>query len=143
MGSRGPVGKRSDQRVRRNKENQDTEQVSVSGTVEPPSLGFSPDNELTMELYESVLASGYTHTYEPSDWHVLRFLLFNVDTYITQISESGKVNAHALSELMSGFGSLLMTEGERRRLKMEIQREESKPSADVAVMNDYKKMFGI
>ena len=144
MGQRGPIGKRSDQKMghRTKAELAGTEKFSMEGTVEVPDLDLGEVHPLVRDLYNSLKESGQSHFYEPSDWQVARIVCQQLNRYLC----GGKQNSQMFGELMSAFGSLMMTEGDRRRLKLEIDRagtDDSAEKAHVAVMDDYrKKAFG-
>lgn len=118
MGSRGPVPKRSDQRVRRNKDDVPLEKVTAIGVVPIPPLGLDDPHPLTTDLYESLSASAQSKYYEPSDWQYARFTLYWVD----RLLKSPKPSSMILSEVNSMFTDLLVSEGARRRVRLEVER---------------------
>jgi hypothetical protein len=120
MGSRGPIPKRSDLRMGHPHEAQnpaDVTRVQLNGVVEPPELGFEPDHEIVAEIWESVKLSGQSIFYEPSDWTMLKFWLMQLETYL---NHPGR--ATMLDVIASNLSAFLLTEGDRRRMKMEIDR---------------------
>lgn len=120
MGTRGPIPKRSDLRMGHPHEAQnpqDLTRVQVMGVVEAPPLGFEPDHEIVTEIWESVKASGQSIFYEPSDWTMLKFWLMQLNNYL-----SGTAKATMLDVIASNLSNFLLTEGDRRRMKMEIDR---------------------
>lgn len=141
MGTRGPIPKRSEERVRRNKSDIEIDKIEVSGPVEAPDLGFTPRSDIATELWESVKASGYTAYYEPSDWQVLRFVILNLDNYAANLEAGKPASSKMLAELMAAFSTLLLTEGDRRRLRIEVSRDTNKPSASITDISDYREMF--
>jgi hypothetical protein len=56
MGSRGPMSKRSDQRVRRNKDDggAEVEKLAAVGPVEIPDLNIEDPHPLIIDFYESL-----------------------------------------------------------------------------------------
>jgi|SRR5699024_2248217 len=121
MGSRGPVRKRDDERVRRNKPEVETTKVPVIGKVSAPELGLDDPHPIVVDLYESLNDSAQSRFYEPSDWQTARFILHFAD----QLMKSPKPNGQILSSVMSAFSDLLVTEGSRRRVQLEIERAEA------------------
>ncbi|GAB4584419.1 hypothetical protein Ntsu_22510 [Nocardia sp. IFM 10818] len=121
MGSRGPVPKRSDQRVRRNKDEVPVESVSALGTVKIPELGFDDPHPLIVDLFRSLSSSAQSKYYEPSDWQFARFTLH----FANQLLKSGRPSAQLLAAVNQALTDLLVTEGSRRRVRLEIERNQS------------------
>lgn len=71
MGTRGPIGKRDEERVRRNINENPTETIQVIGPVEIPDLGdvshLGETHPLIEEMYESIKKSAAVKYYEPTD----------------------------------------------------------------------------
>lgn len=135
MGTRGPVPKRSEQRVRRNKEDVPVEKVSAIGTVVPPDLDLGSDwplHPLVQSLYESLKDSAQSRYYEPSDWQLARFALH----FANQLLWSPKPSAQLLAEVTGMLSDLLVSEGDRRRVRLEIERGADKPDAEVIPISD-------
>lgn len=127
--TRGPVPKRSDQRRRRN--NTGTVQAPAGdNTPTPPPLrpGLHP---LAVAWYESLPRSGQSRYYEPSDWMHAQL----VAEAIAAFAETPK--ASMLAAIMSAASNLLVTEGDRRRLRLEMLKaaptDEDEQAADDAV----------
>ncbi|WP_459957299.1 phage terminase small subunit [Nocardia sp. IFM 10818] len=121
LGSRGPVPKRSDQRVRRNKDEVPVESVSALGTVKIPELGFDDPHPLIVDLFRSLSSSAQSKYYEPSDWQFARFTLH----FANQLLKSGRPSAQLLAAVNQALTDLLVTEGSRRRVRLEIERNQS------------------
>ncbi|OLT13068.1 hypothetical protein BJF79_03695 [Actinomadura sp. CNU-125] len=125
MGARGPIGKRSDQRHghRTKAEQENVTKVEVdAGTV--PAM--EPDehwHEIAREWFRSLGESGQAVFYEPSDWQTARF----VAEAMSRNLEAGRFSAQLFAAVLSGMSSLLTTEGDRRRLRIELERA---PKAD-------------
>lgn len=127
MGTRGPVGKRSDQKVRRNKTGEDgiaTDKIEMVGPVDVPKLDLNfPPHPLVQSLWESLPDSGQTRYWEPSDWQYARVALYALDDLLTK-SPKG-ISAMKLTAVDGMLKSLLLTEGERRRVKIEVERNQN------------------
>ncbi|AAN01758.1 tail protein [Mycobacterium phage Microwolf] len=121
VGERGPVRKRSDQRVRRNKDAVPTEKVTAIGTVPIPELGFDDPHPIVRDLYRSLTESAQRRYYEPSDWQYARTALHFLDGLL----KSPKPNGQLLTTVNSMLSSLLVSEGDRRRVQLEIERKEA------------------
>lgn len=120
--SGGPVPNRSDQRRRRNKVDIDRAPVSVAdGVVRGPE---APDglSGLARKWYESLRTSGQSIYYADSDWTSALIIARAIEKF------EERPTAHMLTAILSGFGSLAATEGDRRRLRIELERA---PEVDV------------
>lgn len=119
MGVRGPVPKRSDERVRRNRPDVPVESVSVIGAVVVPELGFEDPHPLTVDLYRSLGESAQARFYEPSDYQVARAVLHFLDLEF----KKGRPSAQMVAALFSQLSDLLVSEGARRRVRLEVERQ--------------------
>lgn len=136
----GPVGKRSDQRRRRNKP--EGAQLSVAPAAPEveapePSEAWHP---LMVDWYRSLINSGQSSFYEPSDWQMARLAAH----IMSQELNSGElVKAATVKEFQAIANNLMTTEGARRKLRVELQRGPQSVVEDesVSVMADYKEMF--
>ena len=118
----GPVPKRSDQRVRRNKPDVETDTIEMIGVVEVPPLGLADPHPLVEDLYCSLADSGQAQYYEPSDWEFARVMCHFLDRQVKSSKPSGQL----LAVLHSMMTDLLIAEGARRRVRLEIEREQAK-----------------
>ena len=132
----GPVPKRSDQRRRRNKS--DVEVVTTTGarTVSVPRMAASW-HPIAKRLWKSLKESGQAEFYEPSDWAFAYSLMDDLSHY----KNSEKRSAVALQTIYSSFERLLVTEGDRRRARVELERggESQSDPAKVAIMDQYRR----
>jgi hypothetical protein len=115
MSGDGPIPKRSAERRRRNKVATDTTAPATALTVEVPNADPSW-HPLAVGWYESLKISGQSQFYEPSDWAAAQVAAW----YITELVR--KPSSVAFSAAWSAMGALLTTEGERRRVRLEIER---------------------
>lgn len=136
-GTRGPIGKRSETRIRRNKATDGgiTTAPGAQNVVMP-----EPNDEWVdwvWEWYVSLAESGQAIYYEPSDWMVAYTMAvwlndLQRDHYLgmrtlergvqeaffgTKPMTSGDITA-----FLKGCAVLGATEGDRRRLRIELQR---------------------
>jgi hypothetical protein len=131
MGARGPVPKRSDERVRRNKPDVEVEKVSAIGCVRAPELGFVDPHPMTVDLFASLSVSAQARFYEPSDYEMARSVLFFLD----QQFKASRPSAQMVAALLAQLSDLLVTEGARRRVRLEVERSVSDAQViDVAGM---------
>lgn len=121
----GPIPKRSDERIRRNKPEIPIDKVSAIGVVPIPELDLPDCHPLTRQMYQSLLDSAQSRYFEPSDW---AFALFTM-RFVDGLLQSARPSALMLGQVNTMLSSLLMTEADRRRMRLEVER--NKPSAEV------------
>jgi hypothetical protein len=135
----GPPPKRSSQRRRRNAV--DIDHVELAGTVDAPDLDVEDAHPLAVNLYESLKASGQARWYEPSDWARAQLLVWS----LSKMLNTGRPSAMLLAALQKDMDALLVSEAERRRVRMEIERgapDDSAERAKVAQMEKYRRAAG-
>lgn len=131
-GLTGPIPKRSEERVRRNTPDVEIDKVTAIGPVKIPPLNIPDAHPFVTELYEAMKKSAQKRYFEPSDWatakitlHLLNKMLWNPNPSAMMIS--------AMDTMMS---KLLLTEGDRRRVRIEIERKTSGGDAAVVPISD-------
>lgn len=77
--------------------------------------------------YVSLAASGQSQFYENSDVATAYFVAEAMDRNLKQ----GRFSGQLFASIMSSMGDLLVTEGARRRAKLELQREIKPPDTEV------------
>ena len=136
----GPLPKRSEERTRRNKpENEGGVALSkgerVAFKVPPPDRNWAPRAK---DWYKSLSRSGMRDYYELSDYEMARVLCDALTTYYDRPS------AMMLATILQGMTSLGVTEGERRRMRIELEdpKELSTP-ASVTAIDTYRAQLGV
>ena len=114
--TRGPIPKRTEQRRRRNQD-APVDRAAAGPRVSPPPLreGLC---DLAVEWYGSLAQSGQSQFYELSDWLMAQVIAEAIDEF------ASKPSGPLLSQILSGSSVLLATEGDRRRLRLELVRDE-------------------
>lgn len=138
--TRGPVPKRSDQRRRRNKPEVDPTTIEASGEVVKPDAVESW-HPIARDWYDSLAESAQSRFYEPSDWHSARFAA-DVMSRVASGEQVASSEVAAMAKLMS---ELLVTEGARRRARMEIERSRSSAAEagkGVTAIDEYRQRLG-
>lgn len=138
MADKGPVPKRDEDRIRRNKPDVPTLTVEMIGDVEIPELDIDNPHPLITDLYNSLKESGQAKYYEPSDWQIARFCLH----FANQLVWSGKPSSVMLQQVTGMLSDLLVSEAQRRRVRMEVQRS----TAEAEVINladEMRKRFEV
>jgi hypothetical protein len=137
MAGSGPVPKRSDERIRRNKPEIEITKIEAVGEVEQPELGIPDPHPIVEDLWNSLAESGQTRYYEPSDWSYMRFILHFCDGLVKSSRPSGQM----LATISSAMSDLLVSEGSRRRVRMEIEREAAANQV-IDISKELKKRMG-
>lgn len=152
MGEHGPIPKRSEERRRRNTTDSEgapneTEKVVVAdGPAEPLPI-TEHWHDYAKEFYQACIDSAQSRFYEPSDWAALK-MACEVQSRLLKPAPMKMTNAEGdeyiewvvqpikgadLSALNKVWSSLMVTEGDRRRLRLEIERGADKPREAVTV----------
>lgn len=145
MGARGPIGKRSEERMgHRSKAEMDSITKAPSGPPEdlPDLPAPDPDwDDIATGWYLSLRESGQAVFYQPSDWAVARYAA-ELMSRVLDCSERGP-NGQLVAALNSVMSSLLTTEGDRRRARMELERKApDRKLAAVTPMDAYRDLAG-
>ncbi|MFY1688168.1 hypothetical protein [Plantactinospora sp. WMMB782] len=152
MGQRGPVPNRSDDLARpRERKGGDTQPVT-KGKARPifwpePDPDWHP---IALMLWESCQISGQADFYQQSDIALLYSLCedlshYKTSTYVDKdgVERTAKRSGQMLQTIYSSFERLLIAEGDRRRVRLELDEEEQGEDASVTVMDDYKRGLGL
>jgi len=156
VGTRGPVPKRSIERRRRNADGA-TDAVTIIGEVRVPPVpqGLHP---IARRMYASLRDSGQSSFYEPSDWEAAR-LAATVTTDMLWMPQQldrqakprkgsdgkvlprrprARISAELLAAVWKMWTDLMITEGARRRARLEIVRELSAGDRGVDHLASYR-----
>jgi hypothetical protein len=129
----GPVPKRSSERGRQPYDNV-IDKVHAFGVVKKPELGLGDGvHPLITDFWESVGESAQSRYYEASDWQYLRITLH----FLNKLLNTGKPSAQMLTVVNQMLTDLLVSEGSRRRVRMEIERNVTNQDAEVKNISDY------
>lgn len=146
MAGNGPPPKRSEERRRRNKTDSAGRpyEDAVEAVVIDQAAEFaaevvvpSPDpawHQIARMLWDSITKSGQSMWYEPSDWAVAYLtcesLSRDLNPQVVGITETGEVvkdviplKGASLSAYQKTFTSLLLNEADRRKLRLELKRQ--------------------
>lgn len=142
----GPVPKRSDQRDPSANSGKIIEKVQAFGVVKQPKLGLDGEiHPIITDFWNSTSESAQSRYYEASDWQYLRVALH----FLNRLLITSKPSAQMLTVVNQMLTDLLVSEGSRRRVRMEIEREQAKSNVvnisdyfrDLANKNDLGDMF--
>jgi hypothetical protein len=140
-GARGPVPKRTDQRRRTNKDPAGPVTKGAAAPRVTVPAASSEWNSIARRWYASLKLSGESQWYEPSDW----MHAWVSAEMLSRMLEADKLSAMLYASWSSDTARLLVTEGDRRRLRMELEREKAAdPDADagVAQMDAWRARLG-
>jgi hypothetical protein len=141
----GPPPKKDSERRRRNKSPENEGSLSsipatvvnvddlLVGEVEIPEVDETW-HPIARQVYESVMRSGQVIWMEPSDWSVLYLMCESIsrdlNPQVVGITEEGDVvkdyiplKGASLNAYTKTMASLMMLEGDRRRLRIELERQ--------------------
>ncbi|WP_432078684.1 hypothetical protein [Streptomyces sp. YPW6] len=142
MGNRGPVPNREDD-LARPRSRKGTDQQSVTKGEMKPVKVPNADREwhpIARRLWDSLKSSGQADFYQNSDWAFAYSLCEDLSHY----KKSGKRSGQMLQTIYSAFERLLVAEGDRRRVRIELSEpEDEQDSAAVVAIADYKKALGL
>lgn len=140
MGKPGPVPERksnlSGHRSRDELDGETVSRVFIPTKVRQPKWD-EKWHPIAIRLYRATLESGQCKWYEPSDYALLFFACDEISHYM----DSGRT-AMKLQVINQMLTNLLITEGERRRVQMEIDRGDDAPDEDAAAMAAYAGIAG-
>jgi len=127
VGQRGPVPKRDSERIRRNIPENPTVTVVATGRVDVPELGdishLGEVHPLVEDMYQSIKDSAATSYYEATDWAYARLTMHTLNAELISAKQLGKpIGAMKLTAITGMLSALLLTEGDRRRVRLEIER---------------------
>jgi hypothetical protein len=116
----GPVPKRSEERVRRNAEVIPIDKLVAAGLVIAPNLALDDPHPMVVNFYDSLKESAQAKYYEPSDWEYARYVMYFINKLLRQ---GDKPSAVMFAAVNAALSNLLVTEGDRRRVRIEVERE--------------------
>jgi len=140
VGTRGPAPKRTDQRRRQNKPEIPVTTAAASAKAEMPAPddGWHP---LARDMYASLAQSGQSAFFEPSDWQAARLAA----EATSRLLKSDRFSAVLLAAVNSMWSGLLMTEADRRRLRIELEKPKEDKAAASAVtdLEQFRKRLSV
>lgn len=167
-GTRGPIGKRSDERRRTNTPESEGQLPVAKGegnfdfVIPEPNEDWHP---LVIELYEGLIDSGMSDFFQLSDWAAAQIMCESLSRELlpqfvgfqdrvhpgTQMMEKLPtkmkipIKGGNMSAYLRFFAVLGVTEGDRRRLNIELQRgpiEDPDAMADATVVDARERFVG-
>ncbi len=140
--ARGPVPNRSDD-LARPRERKGSDIVPVTKGVSRPSTVPEPDAEwhpIARQLWDALTVSGQADFYEQSDWAMAFSLCDDLSHYKKSTKRSGQM----LQTIYSAMERLLVTEGDRRRVRIELHEpDDDDTPASVVAIEGYRRDLGL
>lgn len=142
-GTRGPIPKREDLRVRRNKEGGEVTEGPSGGYWPAP---IEPDDRwhpTARQLWDAMEESGQSQFYEPTDWAIAYFLCEVMSRELKpqfigfrELEEGGTepiqgvvpIKGASLSAIRAQMAVLMLNEGDRRRVQIELRKAQGAQS---------------
>lgn len=149
MGSRGPIPKRDAERRRRNKPERPITTIVTTAKVTVPAVDKAW-HPIAKRLYKSLKSSAQSERYQASDWAAAYLLAESLsrdlNPQVVGISErTGEVlystiplKGASLAAYLKAFAVLGVTEGDRLRLGIEVERQEPVKPTAVSRMDEYR-----
>jgi hypothetical protein len=137
MGQRGPVPKRSSERMghRTKAQRAATEKVALDAPLVAQPPADSAWHPVAHDWYVALAASGQAVYFEPSDWAAARYLA----GVMTENLAASRFSAQLFSSVWTAMNDLMTTEASRRRLHLELERESIKgQSRSTIAIADYR-----
>jgi hypothetical protein len=142
QGAGGPVPKRSSQRRRRNK---DGEPEKAAAGARSAAVMPDPDPDwhaVARRWFDALGESGQSVFYEASDWALAWVIAENMSRELTPVvvhvdEETGEqttacypIKGTSMAAYLKAMAALLVTEGDRRRARLELERSQSGGDAE-------------
>jgi hypothetical protein len=138
----GPIPNREADLARPRERQGGNIQPVTKGELKPVTV---PDADpswhpIATRLYESLRSSGQAGFYQNSDWAFAMSVCDDLSHYKKSLKRSGQM----LQTIYAALERLLVTEGDRRRVRIELHEPEddSEPAAVLAIA-DYKRDLGL
>lgn len=162
MGSRGPVGKRSDAIMGHRSKAELAEKKKAQLEIDEGPAEIPAADEkwhpIARRWYDSLTRSAQSHFYEPSDWATAHLVAESIsrdlkpqfvgisETTGEVIHETIPMKGANLNAYLKAFTALLVTEGDRRRASLEIKRQDAHnqllPNGVASIEEQRRKMLG-
>lgn len=138
----GPVPRREAELARPRERKGGNVQSVTRGELRPVTIP-RPDPEwhpIALRLYKALRSSGQADFYQNSDWALAYSLCEDLSHYKRSSRRSGQM----LQTIYSAFERLLVAEGDRRRVRIELHAsdDEAEPAAVLAIA-DYRRDLGL
>jgi hypothetical protein len=139
----GPMRNRSDDLSRERDAKRGDRMPISKGTLRPVTDVPGPDPDwhpIAQELYLSAAESGQSDFYQKSDW----MLWFSLCEDLSYYKTMGKRSGQMLQTIYSTMTELLVSEGARRKVSIELHEPEpEEDDAAVLALADYRQALDL
>lgn len=147
LGVRGPVPKRSEERLGHRAKDDGVEKVPRNLPAVPRPAPNPAWHPTARSWYLSLGHSGQSDFYEPSDWMTAVWLADQMSQYLyprfvginqqtgDPIVIEAPMGGSEIQAFLKGMTSLLATEGDRRRAALELGRRKEDESEDATILH--------
>lgn len=135
----GPVPKDPEERVRRNKTGEDGIEVStfqLDSTVVIPTMTFQ--HPTVQRIWTSLKKSVNVKFFEPVDW---AYAILILEQWQEELSSGQAIGAMKLQALTTALERVLIIAGDRRKLKIEVDRAAAEAEKKNKASDFYKNVF--
>lgn len=136
----GPIPEREDN-LARPRERKGSDIMSVTkGTLRETKIPRVSDDwhPIAKRVWEGAKTSGQADYYQNSDWAMLYSLCDDLSYY----KKSGKRSSQMLASIMAGLTTLMLTEGDRRKARLELEApDDGSGDAELIAIDGYKDML--
>jgi len=137
--TRGPVPKRESQRRRRNTPaaGEPVEAASPVAVIPEPDEGW---HDIARRWFDSLRSSGQSQFYTSGDWMTAYVV---AESMSRAFKSPEPIPGSTMASWRSMMATLLVTEGDRRRVALEltVKKPEGEAAPDVARIADYRSRF--
>lgn len=138
MGNSGPIPNHSSDLSRSRDANRGDRPSLVKGERRPVTIPHAGKDwhPAARRIYDSIKTSGQSDFYQNSDWAYA----WSVCDDLSNFKNMSRPSAQMAAVVYTALGNLLLTEGDRRRARIELEHphEEEKP-ASVSLIEEYKQ----
>lgn len=114
----------------------------TKGTMRPLTIP-EPDSDwhhVARQLWDACLESGQSVYYQNSDVA----LLYSLCDDLSEVKKSKRPSSMMLQTIYSQLGNLLVSEGERRKARIELAEPEAEgPAPSLVAIDTYKRDLGV
>ena len=111
--------------------------VLLPSSIPPADPEWHP---ICTMIWEAMQTSGQSYWYQNSDWAYAYAVMDDVNMY----KRSPTRSAMHMAAINDALRSLMLTEGERRRARIELERpDETAGDAELKIMADYRQALNL
>lgn len=137
----GPPPNRSDDLSRSRDANRGDKPPITKGVAREvmiPRVSDKTWHPIAKRLWDAAKTSGQSDYYQNTDWAILYSLCEDMSNY----KKSPRRSSQMLAAIMAGLSPLMLTEGDRRRARLELEKPvEEQQDAELYAIESYMDML--